>query len=180
MCIQSVYVYGWIRKEKKKHPRIIIRYSFLVLSLLGKNFNRWQDEIFFQIFPENKLWHPHKMWVADVVKVLCILRHWGIQLIMAYSWTRLAILVAGKGKGRNVFISSVSLLSFLFFFLPCPSHLLYCLFYLFSPFLRETTQNDPQWRVKPQHNQWKPHEMSKPFYIQRKEKYQFGVCRICQ
>ena len=45
----------------------------------------------------------------------------------------------------NVFISSVSLLSFLFLFLPCPTiSSLYYLFYLFSPFLWETTQNDTQ------------------------------------
>ena len=41
--------------------------------------------------------------------------------ILAYSWTR-PILVAGKGRGGgNVFISSVSLISFLFFFLLCSS-----------------------------------------------------------
>ena len=54
-------------------------------------------------------------------KVLCILHHWGVQLISAYSWARPAILVVGKGRGGNVFISSVSSLSFLFLFLPCPS-----------------------------------------------------------
>ena len=32
-------------------------------------------------------------------KVSCILRHRGIQLILAYSWTRPAILVAGKRRG---------------------------------------------------------------------------------
>ena len=53
-------------------------------------------------------------------KVLCILHHRGVQLILAYSWARPAILVAGKGRG-NVFISSVSSLSFLFLFLLCPS-----------------------------------------------------------
>ena len=52
------------------------------------------------------------------VKVSCILCHLGVQLILAYSWARPAILVAGKG---NVFVSSVSSLSFLFLFLPCSS-----------------------------------------------------------
>ena len=28
----------------------------------------------------------------------CILRHWGVQLILAYSWARPAILVASKGR----------------------------------------------------------------------------------
>ena len=34
-----------------------------------------------------------------MVKVLCILRHGGVQLILAYSWARPAILVAGMGRG---------------------------------------------------------------------------------
>ena len=78
-------------------------------------------------------------------KVLCILDHWGVQLILAYSWARPAILVVGKGRG-GMFL----FLLFLHFhscssFFPVPLfHLLYSLFYLFSPFLWETTQNDPQ------------------------------------
>ena len=78
-------------------------------------------------------------------KVSCILRHWGVQLILAYSWARPAILVAGKGRG-GIFL----FLLFLHFhscssFFPVPFfHLFYFLFYLFSPFLREMTQNDPQ------------------------------------
>ena len=44
----------------------------------------------------------------------------GIQLILAYSLARPAILVAGRVEGR-CFISSVSSLPFLFLFLPCPS-----------------------------------------------------------
>ena len=81
-----------------------------------------------------------------VVKVSCILPHRSIQLILAYSWARPAILVAGKGRGGNVFL----FLLFLSFhscssFFPVPLfHLLYYLFYLFSPFLWETAQNDPQ------------------------------------
>ena len=41
------------------------------------------------------------------------------QLILAYSWARPAVLVAGKEEGK-IFISSASSLSFLFLFLPCP------------------------------------------------------------
>ena len=64
----------------------------------------------------------YKVWGwSGGAKVLCILHHWGVQLILAYSWARPAILVVGKGRGGNVFISSVSSLSFLFLFLPCPS-----------------------------------------------------------
>ena len=43
----------------------------------------------------------------------CIVHHWCIQLIMAYGWTRPAILAASKRRGVNVFISSVSSLSFI-------------------------------------------------------------------
>ena len=54
----------------------------------------------------------------------------------------------GKEQERvegDVFIFSVSLLSFLFSFFPVPLfHLLYYLFYLVSSFLWETAQNDPQ------------------------------------
>ena len=89
-------------------------------------------------------------------KVLCILHHWGVQLILACSWARPAILVVGKGRG-GMFL----FLLFLHFhscssFFPVPLfHLLYSLFYLFSPFLWETTQMTLKgWRVvKPQHNQ---------------------------
>ena len=53
-------------------------------------------------------------------KVSCILRHRGVQLILAYSWARPAILVAGKGRW-GIFL----FLLFLHFhscsFLPCPS-----------------------------------------------------------
>ena len=83
--------------------------------------------------------------VSGGAKVLCILHHWGVQLILAYSWARPAILVVGKGRG-GMFL----FLLFLHFhscssFFPVPLfHLLYSLFYLFSPFLWETTQNDPQ------------------------------------
>ena len=34
-----------------------------------------------------------------MVKVSCILLHRDVQLILAYSWARLAILVAGKVEG---------------------------------------------------------------------------------
>ena len=78
-------------------------------------------------------------------KVSCILCHRGVQLILAYSWARPAILVAGKGR-EVMFL----FLLFLHFhscssFFPVPLFLLFCyLFCLFSPFLWETTQNDPQ------------------------------------
>ena len=33
----------------------------------------------------------------------CILRHRGVQLILAYSWARPAVLAAGKGRGGMFF-----------------------------------------------------------------------------
>ena len=56
-------------------------------------------------------------------KVLCILHHWGVQLILAYSWARPAILVVGKGRG-GMFL----FLLFLHFHVPL-FHLLYSLFF---------------------------------------------------
>ena len=72
----------------------------------------------------------------------CILRHRGVQLILAYSWARLATLVAGKGRGRMFLFSSVSSLSFLFLFLPCPcfSSPLLSLLSLFSLSLGDDTK----------------------------------------
>ena len=43
-----------------------------------------------------------------MAEVSCILRHWGVQLILAYNWARPAILVADKSIG----------VMFLFLFLP--------------------------------------------------------------
>ena len=49
--------------------------------------------------PEGKHLLPTGLrWLGDA-KVSFILRHRGAQLILAYSWARPAILVAGKGRG---------------------------------------------------------------------------------
>ena len=57
-------------------------------------------------------------------KVLCILHHWGVQLILAYSWARPAILVVGKGRGGMflflLFLHFHSCSSFFPVPLPCP------------------------------------------------------------
>ena len=75
-------------------------------------------------------------------KVLWILHHWGVQLILAYSWARPAILVVGKGRG-GMFL----FLLFLHFhscssIFPVPLfHLLYSLFLsLFSLSLGDDTK----------------------------------------
>ena len=93
--------------------------------------------------PKNQ--NPIQQGWSGGAKVLCILHHWGVQLILAYSWARPAILVVGKGRGGMfLFLLFLHFLSCSSFF-PVPLfHLLYSLFYLFSPFLWETTQNDPQ------------------------------------
>ena len=78
-------------------------------------------------------------------KVLCILHHWGVQLILAYSWARPAILVVGKGRGGMFLVLLILHFHSCSSFFPVPLfNLLYSLLYLFSPFLWETTQNDPQ------------------------------------
>ena len=107
-------------------------------------------------------------------KVSCILRLRGAQLILSYSWARLAILMAGNGRGEC--FDSVFSLSFLFLFCLCPSpsspSLLALLSFLpfslslsfissstssslFSPFLLEMTKmTHKDWHVvKPQRNQ---------------------------
>ena len=88
---------------------------------------------------------PNFLGWSGGAKVSCILRHWGVQLIRVYSWARPAILVAGKGRGGmylfRLFLHFHSCSSF--FTVPL-FHLFYYLFDLFSPFLWETTQNDPQ------------------------------------
>ena len=78
-------------------------------------------------------------------EVSCILRHWGIQLILAYIWARPAILIAGKGRGGMfLFLLFLHFHSGFFFFSVPLFHLFYYLVFLFSPFLWEMTQNDPQ------------------------------------
>ena len=84
------------------------------------------------------------------------LSHWGVQLILAYSWARPAILVAGKGRGRMfLFLLFLHFHSCSSFFPLLLFHLLYCLFYLFSPFSgRRHKITHKGWRVvKPQQNQ---------------------------
>ena len=58
-------------------------------------------------------------WLGEA-KVSCILRHRGVQLILAYSWARPAILAAGKSRG-GMFLFLLLLHFYLFSVLPCPS-----------------------------------------------------------
>ena len=62
-----------------------------------------------------------------MAKVSCISRHWGIQLVLFYSWARPAILVAGKGReGMFLFLL---FLHFHSYYSLCPS-LISSVFYL--------------------------------------------------
>ena len=61
------------------------------------------------------------------------------------SWARPVILLAGKGReGMFLFLLFLHFHSCSSFFPDPLFHLLYYLFYIFSPFLWEMTQNDPQ------------------------------------
>ena len=142
---------------------ITVTQRFRIAKIIPFHYPRWpswnsSNNISFQIKVRLSQWGPSwnssndsyqtmsdwRGWSGGA-KVLCILHHRGVQLILAYSWARPAILVAGKGRG-GMFL----FLLFLHFhscssFFPVPLfYLFYCLFYLFSPFLWETTQNDPQ------------------------------------
>ena len=91
-----------------------------------------------------------------MAKVSCILRHRGVQLILAFSWVRLAFLVAGKGRGECFYF-------FCFFhFIPVPLSSLSLSFISstissisFLPFSgRRHKMTHKGWRVvKPRHNQ---------------------------
>ena len=68
-----------------------------------------------------------------------------IQLILAYSQARPAILVAGMDRGGMLlFLPFLHFHSCSSFFPVLLFHLFYYLFCLSSPFLWEMTQNDPQ------------------------------------
>ena len=55
-----------------------------------------------------------------MAKVSCILHHQGVEMILAYSLVRLAILVTGKGRG-GMFLFLLFRYFYSFSFLPCPS-----------------------------------------------------------
>ena len=69
-------------------------------------------------------------WLGEA-KVLCILHHWGVQLILTCSWARPAILAAGKGRGGMfLFLLFLHCHSFSFLLNPSLSSLLLSLFSL--------------------------------------------------
>ena len=102
-------------------PRLFRPFGFV------KKHGRQGAGLIFPIYLYRKLQKYSRGWSGGA-KVLCILHHWGVQLILAYSWARPAILVVGKGRG-GMFL----FLLFLHFhscssFFPVPLfHLLYSL-----------------------------------------------------
>ena len=54
----------------------------------------------FVMFYSSQLFHKGTVLVLIRMYELCILRHQDVQLILAYSWARPAIIVAGKGRGE--------------------------------------------------------------------------------
>ena len=109
------------------------------------------------VFINTMLWY-YARGRSGGAKVLCILCHRGVQLILAYSWARPAILVAGKGRG-GMFLFLLFLhfhsCSSIFLFLSFISSTVSSITLL--PFSgRRHKMTHKGWRVvKPQHNkQW--------------------------
>ena len=128
---------------------------------INKFSNTWMLHTLYH-YKKVNIFHPGWLGVA---KVSCILRHRGVQLILAYSCSRPAILIAGKGRG-GMFLFLLFLHFHSSFFPVRLFHLLYYLFYLFSPFLWETTKNDQQEDVS-----LNPNTINQ--YI---SPYLFGIC----
>ena len=83
-------------------------------------------------------------WLYEA-KVSCILRHWGIQLILAYSWARPAILAAGKGRG-GFFLFLLFLHFHSFSFHPC--HSLSSPLLSLLPLFSLSLGNDTKWPTR--------------------------------
>ena len=85
-------------------------------------------------FIKNANWE--RGWLGEA-NVSCILRHRGVQLILAYCWTRPAILAAGKVEGVVLFLLFLHFHSFSSF---SPVPLFHLLYYLFSFSLGDDTK----------------------------------------
>ena len=130
----------WYRVVSPTFPFLLSHFDMTYLA----SGHRPQIVVLSSLLKVLEVYYKKRGWSGGA-KVLCILHHWGVQLILAYSWARPAILVVGKGRGGMfLFLLFLHFHSCSSFFLVPLVHLLYSLFYLFSPFLWETTQNDPQ------------------------------------
>ena len=108
----------------------------LPLNFHNKNLDTSPDR-------QTNLWKFYDKYAKEFrFQILCILHHRGIQLILTYSWARLAILVTGKGKGGMfLFLLFLHFHSCSSFFLVPFFHLLYSSrLSLFSPSLGDNTK----------------------------------------
>ena len=151
------WVYRLDPSSVRQHSCMIIKY-FLLLSLCSadsRNFKRSEKKV-------------HKYWLTPLrtkagwmgeAKVLCILHHRGIQLILAYSCARPAVLAAGKGRGGMFhFFFSFTFIHFPFS-LVLLFHLIYYLFSLLHFSERRHKMTHKGWHVvKPQLNQLRTKE----------------------
>ena len=136
---------GWFESPLGAHIR---RYVFSCCGLY--------IIIYYYVYHDQLSFSQNWGWLG-VAKVLCILCHRGIQLILAYSWARPAILVAGKGRGGMFYFFNF------FTFIPVPLSSLSLSFISctissisFLPFSgRQHKMTHKGWCVvKPQHNQF--------------------------
>ena len=80
--------------------------------------------------------------------VMCVLCHRGVQLILAYSWARPAILVVGKGRGGMfLFLLFLPFHSCSSFF-PVPLFHLFYYMYLFYLFFSLSLGDDTKWPTR--------------------------------
>ena len=114
--IQLILAYGWARlailvagKGRGECFYFFCFFTFICVTLSSLSLSFISPSISF--LPFSGRGHKMTLGWSGVVKVSCILRHWGVQLILAYSWARLAILVAGNGSGECFYF-------FFFYFFP--------------------------------------------------------------
>ena len=120
--------------------KIRITFQHVVCWKFTQSAKRWRH---YDLYIYLKALWPHKMPlnIQSSFEIFIPQHHWGVQLILAYSWARPAILVVGKGRG-GIFL----FLLFLHFhscstFFPVPLfHLLYSLLSLFSLSLGDDTK----------------------------------------
>ena len=100
---------------------------FCLISFCCKNLSRSM----LTIFGLNAVWLSLLSGWLGEAKVLCVLHHWGVQLILTCSWARPSILAAGKGRvGMFLFLLFLHCHSFSFLLYPSLSSPLLSLFSL--------------------------------------------------
>ena len=87
----------WLHRSYCRFCRALAQNSLL----LGDS--AYEPFLIFAVYPCLRIVHDndscaYRGWLG-VAKVSCILRHKGVQLILAYSWARPVVHVEGKGRG---------------------------------------------------------------------------------